>query len=241
MVPINPNYTNTTDNSVLFAENGSLKVHPGSDGRETQWENEILPNYRFVLILFHCYPQKSTWDWYLLQIIHLIRDYHITAFYLQDCQSLPILLETDLSETSDFTEVIQGKIVVANEECGYWNCASAMSNGYSNPFLVKIARKVAEIDPTCLLCGSGYWNRSQQILQSGIIPFCDDLLTSLCALNGTEVDKSGFVERMQGFLCYIIQKLFSPEFGYDGDGHSCFSHSLTYWKCIFFHGSLSLQ
>lgn len=134
----------------------------------------------------------------MLQIISLIRKYQITYFYLQDCQSLPILLETDYSDVSgdaELLDLIHGKTVVPNEECGYWNCDAALASGYSNPFLVKLTRKIAEIEPTCLLCGSAYWGRSQHILQCGVVPFCDDLLKSLCLLNGTDLNKSGFVER----------------------------------------------
>ena len=121
-----------------------------------------------------------------------------------------IFLSSGLSVTSDVSSVaklldlIQGKIVVANEECGYWNCDTALASGYSNPFLVKLSRKIAEIEPACLLCGSAYWGRSQHILQCGIVPFCDDLLKSLCLLNGTDLNKSGFVERTYEFSVKII-------------------------------------
>lgn len=51
MFPINPNCC--LDHAyqhriVLYKEGSVLKHHPGTDGRETQWENEVLPNYRLV-------------------------------------------------------------------------------------------------------------------------------------------------------------------------------------------------
>lgn len=51
MFPINPNccLDHSHQHSIaLFKEGSVLKHHPGTDGRETQWENEVLPNYRLV-------------------------------------------------------------------------------------------------------------------------------------------------------------------------------------------------
>lgn len=86
----------------------------------------------------------------------------------------------------------------------YWNCTSALRKNYPNPFLVKIVRAMAEKVPDVLFCSNGsaarsgsrvaYWGRSQDILRCGILPFCDHFLSSLCALNGVEVSKSGVVE-----------------------------------------------
>ena len=33
----------------LYDSGAGLVPHPGTDGYETQWENEVLPNYRLVV------------------------------------------------------------------------------------------------------------------------------------------------------------------------------------------------
>lgn len=51
MLPVNPNTTadHTSHHSSVLCDSGDgLKPHPGTDGYETQWENETLPNYRLV-------------------------------------------------------------------------------------------------------------------------------------------------------------------------------------------------
>lgn len=52
MIPINPNLpreeVHSPQNLVLSMRSGEYDWHPGTDGRETQWETEYLPNYRRV-------------------------------------------------------------------------------------------------------------------------------------------------------------------------------------------------
>lgn len=52
MVPVNPNVSRdnarTEMNLVTYNAHGDTMWHPGTDGKETQWESEYLPNYRLV-------------------------------------------------------------------------------------------------------------------------------------------------------------------------------------------------
>lgn len=41
---------------VLYDSGTGLIPHPGTDSYETQWENEILPNYRLVV---HCHGHEA--------------------------------------------------------------------------------------------------------------------------------------------------------------------------------------
>lgn len=56
MVPVNPNILKQEgmrmENLVTYEDNGEYLWHPGTDGKETEWETEYLPNYRLVLFLF---------------------------------------------------------------------------------------------------------------------------------------------------------------------------------------------
>ena len=44
------------------------------------------------------------------------------------------------------------------------------------------------------LCNVAFWNRSQWILASGVLPFCNDMLEDLSSLNDVEINKSGQIE-----------------------------------------------
>ncbi|KAK8821297.1 hypothetical protein WA538_005924, partial [Blastocystis sp. DL] len=162
MVPVNPNVSRedarTEMNLVTYNAHGDTMWHPGTDGKETQWESEYLPNYRL----------SATWNELISIMIHYHREYQIDSFFLQDGQSWPILLESDadsiqessrIRDASSSTEIslynlIEGVTVLENEESGYWTCMSVLDRGYPNPFLVKIARKLNEVNENILLCSS---------------------------------------------------------------------------------------
>ena len=44
------------------------------------------------------------------------------------------------------------------------------------------------------VCHLAFWNRSQWILASGVLPFCNDMLEELSNLNDIEINKSGQLE-----------------------------------------------
>ena len=102
-------------------------------------------------------------------MIQYHREYQIDSFFLQDGQSWPILLAVDadsiqgnsgIGDASSSTEMslyhhIEGVTVLENEESGYWTCVPVLDRGYPNPFLVKIARKLNEVNENILLCSSG--------------------------------------------------------------------------------------
>ena len=51
ILPMNPNCPlrqASMHDLVSIQEGKERRHHPGTDGRETQWENELLPNYRSV-------------------------------------------------------------------------------------------------------------------------------------------------------------------------------------------------
>lgn len=150
----------------------------------------------------------------------LFRDYDIDTFFLQDGQSWPIILRTDQEailcdkskkEVESLKGVMEGTIVLENEEGGYWGTVDVISSGYPNPFMVKISRKMSEISDQILVCSAGmsnefsikrscsslaFWNRTPVILSSGIIPFCSEMLLQLSLLNDMEVHKYGAVEKL---------------------------------------------
>ena len=60
MLPLNPNVIKyegmSMENLVAYKENGAYLWHPGTDGKETEWETEYLPNYRLVFLFLSSYP-----------------------------------------------------------------------------------------------------------------------------------------------------------------------------------------
>ena len=158
MLPSHPNcsvHQAEKHSLVYYREGDEMKRHPGTDGRETQWENEFLPNYRLVLIVSIYHGQLSEWNGLIERIISYYHDYHINSFFLQDGQSLPILLETDYQSSSSLSEIMLGTFVHSNEESGYWSCEEANDAHYPNPYLVKLTRKVYELCPDVLLSRNG--------------------------------------------------------------------------------------
>lgn len=50
-LPINPNcpLSHSKQHDVVYIREGEKqRKHPGTDGKETEWESEVLPNYRMV-------------------------------------------------------------------------------------------------------------------------------------------------------------------------------------------------
>lgn len=61
MVPVNPNISREDARSdmslVTYNYHGEFVWHPGTDGKETQWESEYLPNYRLVGVWILAYAE----------------------------------------------------------------------------------------------------------------------------------------------------------------------------------------
>lgn len=99
-------------------------------------------------------------------MITLAREHDIDTFFLQDGQSWPIILRSDQQailrdssqkngvETDCLKRMMEGSIVLENEEGGYWGNAELCESGYPNPFLVKVARKMSELSDHILVCSA---------------------------------------------------------------------------------------
>ena len=70
-------------------------------------------------------------------------------------------------------DVLNGEIVIRNENWGYWNTNTMES--YANPFFIKMCRALWEAIPDFMIigeCWGGFKFENRQILlsRSGIIP-----------------------------------------------------------------------
>lgn len=85
------------------------------------------------------------------------------------------LLRKDTDDQPAYTpaDLLNGEIVIRNENCGYWN-SNAMET-YANPFFIKMCRKVWEVLPDFMMIGEcwggfKFENRHIFLSRSGIIP-----------------------------------------------------------------------
>lgn len=91
---------------------------------------------------------------------------------------------------------MNGEIVIRNENYGYWN--SSTLEKYSNPFFIKLCKKLWEQAPNFMVigeCWEGFKFENRQIIlaRSGIIPRMFRLPQQLCKLFGKKLLKDGQV------------------------------------------------
>ena len=168
---------------------GQAVVHAGSDGLENQWEDQQMLNYRRV----------ETWDLLVSEAKTLVQNFGIGGLYLPDAQSYPFimaldsgeLLRRDVDGETHYTEkeMLQGEVVVANAEVGFWTTRAAKK--YPNPILVKLTRALWSIAPDFTILGESHWGRSGALARSGVVPHALDLVSAIATTLGRCVDKNG--------------------------------------------------
>jgi glycogen synthase len=168
---------------------GQAVVHAGSDGLENQWEDQQLLNYRRV----------ETWDLLVSEAKTLVQNFGIGGLYLPDAQSYPFIMALDAGELLrrdvdgethySEKEMLQGEVVVANAEVGFWTTRAAKR--YPNPILVKLTRALWSIAPDFTILGESHWGRSGALARSGVVPHALDLVSAIATTLGRCVDKNG--------------------------------------------------
>lgn len=143
---------------------GQLIQHKGTDAKENQWEDQLLLNYRNI----------DVWDLFLDDILSLIRDYGIDGIHIREAQSYPIILhpfireltrvDTDEKPHYSLLEILQGVVVQANEECGYWCTKAASTFGYANPFYIRLTKFLSTVKDTFLCTGDSFWGRNSSLV-----------------------------------------------------------------------------
>lgn len=135
-------------------------------------------------------------------IIHpLTQNFGVGGLYLSDAQSYPFIMAIDTGELfrrdvdgeTHYSprEMLEGEVVVANSEVGYWSTHAAKS--YPNPLLVKLVRALWHVAPDFTVVGESHWGRAGALARSGVIPHGLDLVTAIAATLGRVVDKNGVV------------------------------------------------
>jgi glycogen synthase len=170
---------------------GQAAVHAGTDSLENQWEDTQLLNYRKV----------ESWDLLVSEMKTLVQNFGINGLYLNDCQSFPFIQALDVGELfrrdpdgeAHYTprEVLEGEVVVANAEVGYWSSKTAKT--YANPLLVKLVRSLWSISPEFTVAGESHWGRAPALARSGVLPHTLDVISAMACTIGRYVDKNGTI------------------------------------------------
>ncbi len=202
-------------------DKGEVVVHRGTDGKHTQWDDQVLLNYRKVETLN-----------ILLEDIEALMDLGVGGIFLQEAQSFPPILGIDRAELerkdidgasvySD-EDIVFGSVVDQNDEQGYWgyisNSDTSIAEHYPNPFIVKLIRRCWMRDPSFLLLGSTAWGRKNSLISSGVIPRDAGLAAAISQIKGRKVDKDGKITLIEApvppvsaLYMWLLDQLSTPE------------------------------
>jgi hypothetical protein len=128
--------------------------------------------------------QVETWNLLVSEAKTLVQNFGIGGLYLADAQSYPFIMALDKGELFrkdvdgefhyEYREILEGAVVVANSELGYWSTRQART--YPNPLLVKLCRALWQVDPDFSVVGECHWARSGALMRSGVIPHTLDVI-----------------------------------------------------------------
>uniref|UniRef100_A0A7S3AC35 Uncharacterized protein n=1 Tax=Rhodosorus marinus TaxID=101924 RepID=A0A7S3AC35_9RHOD len=182
-----PFMVQTVDNT------GAMFTHPGTDGREVQWEQSGLLNYRDIRV----------WDLMIEEIKYLANEYGIRGVRLDNGQSYPPIMALDTEEMFardpdgelhySKSEIFYGLVVKANEEVGYWTSDSALEFNYPNPFLVKFAREMWHTYPNFYIISECHFQREALLTSSGAIVHSVRVPQILASIGGKSLRRDGTV------------------------------------------------
>jgi len=98
------------------------------------------------------YRKKESWDLLVEEVVSFSNRTGVDGIHLDNGQAWPQIMEVDMSEllredvdgepAYTAEDVMNGEIVVRNENYGYWN-TNTMEQ-HANPFFVKLCRTMWE-------------------------------------------------------------------------------------------------
>lgn len=172
--------------------------HPGTDGRENQWEDTVMLNYRKV----------ETWNLMVSEVKTLAAKYGVRGVRLDNAQSLPPIMAPYIDELLrmdpdgqphySISDIFYGTVVKPNEEYGYWSSEAGIERGYPNPFLVKFCREMWNSYPDFIIMAEAHFHREAQLLISGPIAHTVRIPQILASISGKSLRRDGTVTRVPG-------------------------------------------
>ena len=160
---------------------GKVQMLYGAQGISLNYEDNMILNYRDI----------DSWNLLISDTLNLCNKYNISGIHLDNAQLWPIINSIDFDEMfrkeidednlRRYTnyEIINGKIVLPNEECGFWNSfdiENLSEDIYPNPFFIKLTKNIWEQYPQFIFIGEfndknlKYVNRQFILSKSGLIP-----------------------------------------------------------------------
>jgi hypothetical protein len=178
-------------------EKGKVNTCYGTDGHSIAYEDSAILNYR----------KLESWDLIVNDVLRLASKHRIDGIHLDNCQSWPQIMEIDSDEMFRIDpdgqpaytslEILNGEIVIRNEDCGYWG--SDLIDQYPNPFLIKLTKSVWKEFPQFMFIGEcwssqKFQNRHVVLTRSGIIPRMYTLPRTLSSVFGRRIHRNGYME-----------------------------------------------
>ena len=160
---------------------GKVQILYGAQGISLNYEDNMILNYRDI----------DAWNLLISDTLALCRKYNISGVHLDNAQLWPIINSIDFDEmfreeidedkSRRYTnyEIMNGKIVLPNEECGFWNAfdiENLSEDIYPNPLFIKLTKSIWEYFPDFIFIGEfndknlKYTNRQFILSKSGLIP-----------------------------------------------------------------------
>ena len=138
------------------------------------------------------------------EVLEFVGKTGVDGIHLDNGQAWPQIMEVDLEELFRIDvdeepaytaeDVMNGEIVIRNENYGYWNTNSMETQ--ANPFFVKLCRSVWAKNPNFMIigeCWGGFMFEHRQIIlaRSGVIPRLYKMPQTLCSVVGKKLNKDG--------------------------------------------------
>eukprot|EP00762_Andalucia_godoyi_P003990 ANDGO_05608.mRNA.1 Glycogen synthase len=163
-----PSLVYTSDNT------GRLMPHYAIDGRDIEWQDSVLLNYRNL----------DTWNLYVNELKEWIAKADIDGLRIDHAHLTPLLKPVDKQEMyrkdADGVlhwsrhEILIGTVVQPHYSnrsvAGFFETRACTDEGFPNPFFVKVARALWAVKPDFWILGDTDWDRDAELLVSGVIP-----------------------------------------------------------------------
>ena len=214
---------------------GKLQCLFGTEGDNVKYEDSMLLNYRDI----------KSWNLLINDILELCEKYNISGIHLNNAQNWPPIYEVDLKEMlrehmeenelirhySNY-EIINGNVIIPNQECGYWDSfniepnkneknenneindenSNILENIYPNPLFIKLTKKIWEKYPEFIFIGEfinnnmKYNNREFILGKSGLIPKLNILPVIFSSLYNVNIGINNLIPSLKKFSINDIIK-----------------------------------
>lgn len=195
-------------------ENGKANICFGSDGYSVSFDDTAMLNYRKI----------EAWNLLIDDIVNLATKYNIDGVHLDNCQTWPQIYEIDRDEmlridndgelAYSALDILNGEIVIRNEESGYWS--SDMIDSYNNPFLIKLTKETWKKVPNFIFIGECWGseklkNRHVILSKSGVIPRMYSLPRGLSSVFGRRIHRNGYIETSEPANVGILKEFLNED------------------------------